>query len=122
MASVDGPGQGKAFVRKTAEVAPVPCPCGEARRIITARDKGPASIHRVVIRGEAKLHYHKVQTEYYVVLSGEGDIELDGERHAVEPGDVICIPPGTRHALRGHFEIINVVIPPFDASDEYLAE
>ena len=40
----------------------------------------------------------------------------------VKPGDVVYIPPFTRHVARGNFEIINVVHPPFDPSDEYLDE
>ena len=112
----------KAFVRKAAEVTPVPCPCGQATRIITAQDNDLVSIHRVRIEGEAKKHYHQRLTEHYVVLSGAGEIELGDERHPVEPGDVIAIPPGTPHALRGHFEIINVVTPPFDPTDECLVE
>ena len=112
----------KGFVRKSAEVAAVDCPCGKATRIITQQDNDLVSIHRVRITGDAQKHYHKVQTEYYVVLSGTGEVELDHERLAVGPGDVVYIPPGVHHAMRGRFEIINVVAPPFDASDEYVVE
>jgi len=112
----------KAFVRHGSDVAPVPCPCGQATRIISGADNDLVSIHRVRIDGEAKMHYHKVLAEHYVVLSGSGEIELDDERIAVGPGDVVYIPPGTAHALRGRFEIINVVTPPFDPADEYVVE
>jgi mannose-6-phosphate isomerase-like protein (cupin superfamily) len=54
-------------------------------------------------------------------LSGSGAIVLNGERIQVKPNDVIMIPPGTRHALEGEFDIINIVCPPFDPSDEHLA-
>jgi mannose-6-phosphate isomerase-like protein (cupin superfamily) len=110
----------RAFVRKLTDVAPVDCPCGQAWRIITGEDNDRVSIHRVSIDGAAKEHYHKSLTECYIVLSGSGEVELDGERVAVEPGDVVYIPPPTRHALRGHFEIINVVTPPFDSADEHV--
>ncbi len=112
----------KAFVRKLADVAPVPCPCGQSQRIVTNADNDRVSVHRVRINGEAKAHYHKALSEYYVILEGEGAIELDGRLHAVAPGDVVYIPPLTRHALRGRFEIINVVSPPFDPTDEHLVE
>ena len=46
----------------------------------------------------------------------------DKKRIPVEPGDVVYIPPGTRHALRGTVEILNVVSPPFDAADEFVVE
>jgi len=56
------------------------------------------------------------------VLAGTGEVELDDERIGVEPGDTVYIPPNTEHAMRGHFEIINVVAPPFDESDECVVE
>ncbi|MCP4642769.1 MAG: cupin domain-containing protein [bacterium] len=112
----------QAYVRKAADVTPVPCPCGEATRIVTGADNDRVSIHRVRIEGEAKKHYHKVLHEHYIVLEGSGEVELGDERVPVEAGDVIAIPPGTPHALRGHFEIINVVTPPFDSEDEYVVE
>jgi len=108
------------IIRKLDAVAPVPCPCGEARRILTGADNALLSIHRVSVSGTAKVHYHERLTEYYIVLSGSGRIFLNGEPHPVEANDVILIPPGTAHALDGAFEIINVVCPPFDPSDEHL--
>jgi hypothetical protein len=41
---------------------------------------------------------------------------MDGERRPVRPGDVFLIPAGVPHALRGRFEILNIVTPPFDPS------
>ena len=112
----------RAFVRRASDVQPVPCPCGQATRIITGEDNDLVSVHRVRIDGEAQKHYHDRLTECYVVLTGMGEIELDDDTVAVEPGDVVYIPPKTQHALRGRFEIINVVAPPFDASDEHVVE
>ena len=111
-----------AFVVKGRDVAGVPCPCGTARRILTPESGGPCSIHRVAISRDAKKHYHKKMTECYIILSGEGQIELDDQLHDVGPDDVVCIPPLTPHALRGHFEIINIVLPAFDPADEYVVE
>ena len=39
-----------------------------------------ASVHLVEISEDARTHYHKRLTEIYVVLEGEGFMELDGER------------------------------------------
>lgn len=107
------------LVRKLEDIAPVPCPCGQARRIITGADNDLLSVHRVSIDATAQVHYHNELTEYYVILEGSGTIMLDGERVPVGPNDVIMIPPGTRHALDGTFEIINIVCPPFDPADEH---
>ena len=112
----------KAYVIKRFEdVEPVACPCGLSRRAITAEDNDLLSVHRVEIREEAQKHYHKKCTEYYIILSGKGEIELDDERFEIGPGDVVMIPPLTAHVARGEFEIINIVSPPFETADEYLA-
>lgn len=110
------------IVKRLADAPVVQCPCGEARRILTAADNALVSIHRVHVHKDARMHYHKKLTEYYVILSGSGEIALDGDRVRVQPGDVVMIPPGTRHAARGEFEIVNVVCPPFDGVDEYDAQ
>ena len=110
------------IVKRLDETAPVDCPCGRATRMLTAADNDLVSIHRVRICHEAKKHYHTRLTEYYVILSGTGEVELDDDRVPVSAGDAIMIPPGTAHVARGQFEIINVVCPPFDPEDEHLLE
>ena len=113
----------KATIIKGSEVNAVPCPCGMARRILRPDlHGGPCGIHRVSITAEAKKHFHKKTTECYVILSGKGQIDLDDATHDVAPDDVIFIPPMTRHALRGQFEIINIVLPFFDSADEFVVE
>jgi quercetin dioxygenase-like cupin family protein len=39
-------------------------------------------------------HYHRESEEIYFLLEGTGEMELDGERALVSPGDAILIPPG----------------------------
>jgi mannose-6-phosphate isomerase-like protein (cupin superfamily) len=110
------------FIRKADDVDPVPCPCGQARRIVTSADGAPFSVHRVSLSGDAELHYHEGLTECYVVLEGSGEMILESKRYPVEPGDVIYIPPRVPHALRGDMEIVNIVSPPFDPEDEHVIE
>ena len=45
-------------------------------------------------------HYHARSEELYVLLEGEGDMEVDGERSRVGPGEAILIPPGAWHEIR----------------------
>ncbi|HEY3106248.1 MAG TPA: cupin domain-containing protein [Gaiellaceae bacterium] len=45
-------------------------------------------------------HYHPRTEEIYVLLEGSGEMEVDGERSEVGPGDAILIPPGARHQIR----------------------
>ena len=100
-------------------VPPVACPCGLSRRGFATPDNKLATIHLVDISIDAKSHYHKRMTEIYLVLEGEGFIELDGERVPAKPMMSVFIKPGCRHRLVGKFRIVNVAIPAFDSSDEW---
>jgi len=108
-------------IRHANAVAPVACPCGVSRRILTAKDSRAASVHVVAIKADSQAHYHRRATEYYFVLSGRGSIELDGQAVPVRAGHALCIPPGVRHRARGRLKILNVVVPPFDPRDEFPA-
>jgi mannose-6-phosphate isomerase-like protein (cupin superfamily) len=44
-------------------------------------------------------HYHARAEEIYVLLDGQGEMEVDGERRSVGPGDAILIPPGAWHEI-----------------------
>jgi mannose-6-phosphate isomerase-like protein (cupin superfamily) len=104
------------------EVAPVPCPCGQARRAFNTDDNAVATQHVTDISAESRVHYHKKLTEIYLVLEGEGHMELDGERVPVKPMTSILIKPGCRHRAVGKLRVAITVIPPFDAEDEWFDE
>jgi mannose-6-phosphate isomerase-like protein (cupin superfamily) len=101
------------------ELEGVPCPCGEAKRAFASDADGVATLHVVSIHEDSRAHYHKRLTEIYYVLEGTGEIELDGARYPLRPGTAVKIRPGCRHRAIGNLKIINVVIPPFDAADEW---
>ena len=101
------------------QLDPVSCPCGLARRAFAGVPEGVATLHLVDIHADARTHYHKCMTEIYVVLEGEGSLELDGERVPVKPMSTIMIPPGCRHRAIGQMRLINVAIPAFDPGDEW---
>jgi quercetin dioxygenase-like cupin family protein len=107
------------LIEQLDEVPGTPCPCGTARRAFCVPENPIASIHLVEISKEARTHYHKKMTEIYLVLEGEGHIELDGERLPVKPMTSILIKPGCRHRAIGDLRIINIPIPTFDPEDEY---
>jgi quercetin dioxygenase-like cupin family protein len=111
----------KPHVTHASDVAPVPCPCGQSRRIITRAQSPEVGLHVThIVAGEA--HYHKRTTEIYYVLSGHGMIELDGKTHELTPGSTVHIPPGVKHRGWGDFETIVVTSPAFDAADEFVAD
>jgi mannose-1-phosphate guanylyltransferase len=43
---------------------------------------------------------HHKRKEIWTVLSGSGELMLDGTLSSVQAGDVVQIPPGTKHAVR----------------------
>jgi mannose-6-phosphate isomerase-like protein (cupin superfamily) len=97
----------------------VPCPCGTSRRAFASAADAPLSAHLVEISADARTHYHKRLTETYVILEGEGWLELDGERVPVKPLTAITIRPGCRHRAVGKLKVLNFVIPAFDPEDEW---
>ena len=101
------------------EIAPVPCPCGQTRRAFTEPDNAIATLHMVDIQTDAQTHYHKKLTEIYLVLEGEGHMELDGELVPVKPLSAIFIKPGCRHRAVGNLRIVNIPVPAFDPHDEW---
>ena len=106
-------------ISRPAELPAVACPCGESRRAFLDDADALASLHIVDISTDARAHYHKRLTEIYYILEGEGEMELDGERHAVRPGDAILIKPGCRHRAIGRLRVLNVPVPAFDPEDEW---
>ena len=97
----------------------VPCPCGTSRRAFASLENTPATAHLVEISADARTHYHKRLTETYVILEGEGFLELDGERIPVKPLSTILIRPGCRHRAVGKMKVLNFVVPAFDPADEW---
>jgi mannose-6-phosphate isomerase-like protein (cupin superfamily) len=104
-----------------ADLSPIRCPCGTARRAFGELSDAPASMHLVEIELDARTHYHRSHTEiYYILDCGEGSaIEMDGRLTPVRPGTAVLIRPLVRHRAGGKMRILNVVVPPFDPADEW---
>lgn len=107
------------MVTQLDDVDPVKCPCGFARRGFATPDNQVATIHLVDIQKDARVHYHKKMTEIYLVIEGEGVMEVDGDRIPLKPMTSVFIKPGCRHRAVGKLKIINVPIPAFDPDDEW---
>ena len=107
------------MIADLTSIEPTRCPCGWARRAFATPDNTTATMHLVTIEADSRPHYHKKMTEIYLILEGEGFMELDGERIPVKPMTSIFIKPGCRHRAVGKMTIINVPIPAFDPADEF---
>jgi mannose-6-phosphate isomerase-like protein (cupin superfamily) len=84
----------------------------EAQSVAEARlDPGQAT----------ERHYHARTEEIYFVLEGEGEMELDGERGHVAPGDAVLIPPGARHQITAEtpLRFLCCCAPPYSHDDTY---
>jgi mannose-6-phosphate isomerase-like protein (cupin superfamily) len=104
-----------------ADLPPVTCPCGTARRAFAGVADFPATIHVTDISRDAQLHYHRKLTEVYYVLECGPDaaLQLNDERLPVHPGQCVLIRPGTRHRALGSMKVLIVVFPKFDSADEW---
>jgi len=107
------------MIAQLDELEPVECPCGLSRRAFVKQDNLVATMHMVDVTEDSKAHYHKKLTEIYLILEGEGQMELDGELVEVKPLTAIFIKPGCRHRAVGKMRIVNIPIPAYDPQDEW---
>ena len=57
--------------------------------------EGSLAIARVEPGVTTQLHSLTGVTETYIVIEGEGDAEVAGQKFHIKPGDQLVIPPGT---------------------------
>jgi quercetin dioxygenase-like cupin family protein len=96
--------------------------CGWRHLLVSRQDTDVAAwAHAVDIDG-ARPHYHKIATELYYVLEGEGTVLLDGKRESVKKGSLVHIPPGVVHGAEGRMRVLVVGIPDISDGDLYFPE
>ena len=93
------------------------CCCGTVQRAFADLQDSPASVHLLEFSDEPTCHYHRKTTEIYVILEGEGHLELDGETVPVRPMSAVMIKPGCRHRGVGKMKLFNISVPKFDPED-----
>ncbi|MEL6385443.1 MAG: cupin domain-containing protein [Cyanobacteria bacterium J06626_18] len=90
-------------------------------------DKQPIELryslaHAVVPVGETSIDHSLTTSEVYYILSGQGEMYIDGETQSVGPGDAIYISPQARQFIRnmGQEPIVFVCIvdPAWRAANE----
>jgi mannose-6-phosphate isomerase-like protein (cupin superfamily) len=67
-------------------------------------------------------HFHARSEEIYVVLEGEGEMEVDGDRQRVGPDDAVLIPPRAWHQIRAGDQGIRFLCccaPPYSDEDTF---
>ena len=64
-------------------------------------DGGHAVFEDIVQPGQGPgRHIHKDQDETFLFEEGQFDVEIDGVRHHMKPGDVGFVPRGSVHAFK----------------------
>jgi mannose-6-phosphate isomerase-like protein (cupin superfamily) len=66
-------------------------------------------------------HYHAATEEIYILLEGEGDLEIDGERRRLRPGDAALIPAGAWHEIvaASDLRFLCCCVPPYRDEDTF---
>lgn len=91
--------QRKASIRHLADQEEFRSVCGMRRDLVAPDEGEPAIFHFMRIHDSTK-HYHRKTIEYYYVVSGIGEMELDDETVEVSEGDMIVVPTGVWHTSR----------------------
>lgn len=80
---------------------------------------------RVMPGDRTREHLHRRSEEVYYILSGGGEVYLNGRGARVEAGDVVLIPPMTRHYVvnKGEEELVILCAcsPPYSHEDTLIA-
>ena len=116
-------------VRARGDAEPFKTADGSTIRVLLDADAGGA---RKQSLAEAELepgqaterHYHADTEEIYVLLEGTADMEVEGERRRVAPGDAILIPAGAWHKIRAGDERVRFLCacaPPYRHGDTFFA-
>jgi mannose-6-phosphate isomerase-like protein (cupin superfamily) len=117
-------------VRSRADARPFTTADGSTIRVLLDADAGGArnqSLAEAWLEpGQAtERHYHARTEELYVLLEGGGEMEVEGERARVGPGDAILIPPGAWHQIHaaeaGPLRFLCCCSPPYSDDDTFFS-
>jgi mannose-6-phosphate isomerase-like protein (cupin superfamily) len=117
-------------IRSRDDATPFTTADGSTIRVLLDAEAGGAANQSLAEAwlepGQAtQRHYHARTEELYVLLDGTGEMEVDGDRRAVGPGDAILIPPGAWHQIRASegapLRFLCCCAPPYAHDDTFFA-
>lgn len=100
---------------------------GTVLRELLHPDKQPLQLryslaHAIVLAGQSSTPHALTTSEVYYILSGNGEMHIDDETQAVEPGDAVYIPPNARQFIHNKgvepLVFICIVDPAWRKEDE----
>ncbi len=115
-------------IQNLATQAPFITKDGSTIRSILDRTNAPVEKQslaeaQVPAGGATQRHYHKLSEEFYFILEGRGQMEIDGETRDAGPGDAILIPAGSWHTITAGtaLRFLCCCAPPYSHEDTYFA-
>ncbi len=115
-------------IQNLSDQSPFTTRDGSTIRSILDRTNAPVraqSLAEATLPADASTqrHYHKVSEEFYFLLEGRGEMELDGETRVVGPGDAVLIPARAWHTLTAlsPLRMLCCCAPPYSHDDTYFA-
>ncbi len=70
---------------------------------------------------DSPRHFHRIETEHFIVAQGTLKIEIDGQLHFLETGDAMVLSPGMVHQLtsatKDPVQVLCFNFPAFDPAD-----
>jgi mannose-6-phosphate isomerase-like protein (cupin superfamily) len=78
---------------------------------------------RLAPGGGTQRHYHALSEEIYFITAGRAEMDLDGERTELGPGETVAIPPGAWHEITAlgddELRFLCCCAPPYRHEDTY---
>ncbi|NTU77062.1 MAG: cupin domain-containing protein [Alphaproteobacteria bacterium] len=85
----------------------------------------PAAKFDVVVatlKGSHGKRISAVSDKAYFILKGSGTVTVDDETVDVGPMDLVHIPPGAVHGIKGEIKFLVIMSPPFDPQNDRTAD
>ena len=107
---------------------PFVTPSGEVIYELIGKGSGRQPNHslaQIVIPSgkSSEPHYHKVSQETYFILEGEGQMDVDGEKFTLKPGQACHIEPEEIHQIKNQGEddlvFLAVCVPSWVPEDSF---
>lgn len=113
-------------VRSLDQQTPFATADGSTIRSILDRSNAPVELQSLAeatlpAGGATQRHFHKRSEEFYFLLEGSGEMEVDGEIRRLEPGHAVLIPAGSWHQIvaLSPLRLLCCCAPPYAHEDTY---